>query len=331
MNQKRFSIRSAVVGLVALGATVALAACGGGGSPVSTEEPGQPATVRILLAPVFYESVYLAEREGYFDDANLTVEITEGGAASEQIPQLLSGQYDIIMTSSVSVVQAIDKGLPIKIIANQLATPAGDSASGILVPADSDIEDFGDLEGHTLALQGLQDNAHLAALMAIGLDGGDPSTVETVQLPLPAINDAITSGQVDAGYPLSIFYGAGLGAGLRTLGSPTAYATPDGPNVVYAATDDYIAAKEDVLTRFNEAIARATALGVEDDQNVRDIQLEHSTLPPDYIATAIINPANNSISRKGLQNVLDGMLQYDFIGKKITFDEVVAPVATVVD
>ena len=285
----------------------------------------------VLLGSVFYEAAYVAQEQGLFEAENLDVNLIEGGNAAEQIPQLMSGQADIAITGGVSLIQAVDRGLDVKMVLSQQNSYKGVLTTGLLAPKDSPVANYSDLGGKTIGLQALQDTTHLGTLMAAKQAGVDPASMKFVQLPLPSINEAVQKGTVDVGYPLSIFYAQGVKSGLRELGSPTSDALENGPNVVWAAKGSFIEKNAGVLERFTAAMTKATELAMADDQLIRSVQKAKTQLPPDYIDTAVIVPLDTSINRDGVQRTLDGMFEFDFITRELTFDDVVAGIAPVED
>lgn len=326
MKRRRITTRR-LAGIAALTAVTlfAVTACSGSAAGGDSSEKGDK--LNVLLGAVFSEAAYIAQEEGFFADENLDVTLMEGGAAAEQIPQLLNGQADVAITGGTSLINAVDQGLPVKMVLGQQNAGEGFVSAGLLARPDSGITSYADLEGKTIALQGLNETTHLATMLAVEQAGGDPKSIDFVQLPLPNIVDAIQNGDVDAGFPLSIFYTAGVEAGLTEIGAATSDAIPNGPNVVWASTDSYIAEHADVLERFAAAMKKAVDLAMSDDERLRTVQKEHSELPAEYIDAVPVTQITTMINRSGVQRTLDGMTEFGFIDKKLTVDDVVASLA----
>ena len=326
--------RSFTVGLAGL-TIAALAACGAQ-SPTAddpTSEPGgERATIRLVIGPVFYEVVRIAEQEGYFEDENLDVVVSEGGTAAETAAQLIAGQVDIAMSGGVSIIQGAVENLGIRMILGGTSADPTVDTSGIIARADSGIDGCEDLAGKTVALQGLNESTHLGVLLCADAAGIDPSSITFVQLPLPNLNDAVLKGDVDATYNIGAFYGAGIAAGLVLVNNPTRDVLSLAPSVVYAATDAYVEENEDVVKRFQAAIIKAAELGRADDfAAIREIQLQTSQLDPEYIKTATQGGYQTDLYRSGTQKTLDGMFKFGFIPREISIDEVISPIAPLGD
>lgn len=327
--------RFAAIG-IAGGAALMLAACAGGsggsgGNGGGGGEDG-PATIKLSIGPVFYEVVRIAEQEGLFEKQNLDVEIVEGATASENAAQLIAGQVDIAMSGGVSIVQGASEGLGIRTILGATSSDPEVWTSGIVAKADSGIEDYGDLAGKTIAMAGLNSNTHLNTLLAIDSAGIDIDDVTIVDLPLPNLNDAVANGDVDAAYTIGAFWGAGIEAGLVEVGTPSSDVAAWTPSVIYAATDEWVDANEDTVKRFQDAIIEAAEMAREDNfAMVREVQLEYSQLPPDYIKTATLAGYQTDLYRQGFQTILDGMFKFGWIEEELTIEDVVSPLAPLVD
>ncbi|GGA74551.1 sulfonate ABC transporter substrate-binding protein [Pseudoclavibacter endophyticus] len=324
----------AIMTCLAAASLVALAACAGESAQGDNTEPaaeGEPATIRLIIGPVFYEPVRIAEQEGIFEDYNLDVQVMDGNTASENAAQLIAGQADIAMSGGVSVIQGAVEGLGIRAILGATSSDPEVPTSGMVTTPESGIESCADLEGKTVGLQGLNETTHLGTLLCAQEAGIDPSTITFVQLPLPNLNDAVMTGEIDAAYTIGAFYGAGLEAGLIEFATPSNDVLAYGPSVVYAASDDYVEQNGDAVERFQQAMVEAHELGIADNfAKIRDVQREYSQLDPDFIANSIIAGYQTDLYESGLQRTLDGMFEFGFISRAVEIDEVVSPVAPLV-
>jgi len=318
--------------------TVALAACTGAPAPTPVESSSTPtseseltpATIRVIAAPVFNEPLYIAEEQGYFADEALTVEIVKGGTAAENAAQLVAGDAEIAMSSGVALITGAVRGLTIRAILGGTSTDPAVVSSGLVVTADSDVKSYADLGGKTIAVQGLNSNPHLATLLAAKHAGADASTLTFVDLPLPNINNAVTQGDVNVGYPTGSFYGQAIDAGLVSLGSPTGDALAWAPNVIYVADDAYVSANEDVVKRFQAAMIKASELARKDNfAAVRAIQKKNTQTDPAVIDAAVLSGYQTDIYESGFRTMLEGMLEFNFIDAPVAFEDVVSPLAPI--
>jgi len=100
--------------MAALVCAVVVAACGdddsGGGE-------GEPATLRVGVIPIAdVAPLYLGMKKGFFKQEQLTIkpQLAEGGAAIT--PAVLSGDFQIGFSNTLSLLIAASKDLPVEII-----------------------------------------------------------------------------------------------------------------------------------------------------------------------------------------------------------------------
>lgn len=323
--------RRAFTGLAAaLALGLALSACGGsaGADTAASKDSGSGSSggldsINLLVAPVAYEPVYIAQDRGIFKKHGLQVNLVEGGTAAQQIPQLLSGKVDIGATGGTSLIAAVSQGIPVQAVAGSLNADASIVTSGLLVKADSPIHSYKDLQGKTVGLQGLKETTQLGTMLGVAAQGGDPSTVKFVQLPLPNLNDAVLKGQVDAAYNISSFYPAGLSQGLRAIGAPANEYMNGGPSALWFATKQYIAKHQGTVKKFQAAMQEATQYARAHQDAVVDQEIKHTSQDPNYLKHAPAQNLDWRIDRNGVQKTLDAMARFKFIDSKPSFNDVV--------
>ena len=64
-----------------------------------------------------YAHMYLAQDMGFYKERNLNVRMGEGAGAPAALGALLQGQEDVVILPAIFAVSAIQKGMPVKIIA----------------------------------------------------------------------------------------------------------------------------------------------------------------------------------------------------------------------
>lgn len=64
-----------------------------------------------------YGALYLAQEAGYYQRANLAVRLGEGAGAPAALGALIQGQEDVVILPGIFAISAIQKGMPIRLIA----------------------------------------------------------------------------------------------------------------------------------------------------------------------------------------------------------------------
>ncbi|QBE49051.1 ABC transporter substrate-binding protein [Leucobacter triazinivorans] len=204
---------------LALGAVLALAACsstatttapeGSDGTPevssVRISGIQGPGTVPLQLASEQTAAEYGLEVEPVYVD-NSGVAVTS----------VISGDTAAANSSYFGVIDAINQGLPIVVIAEGWASTP-DTGSLEALP-DSGIASLADLEGRTVNVISLTSSHAIKLRHAMLAEGLDPDAVDWVELPYGEVAAALEQGTIDA----SSAVGPTLAA-VRGLGSTTVF------------------------------------------------------------------------------------------------------------
>lgn len=94
-----------------------------------------------------YGFFYLGEAKGIYKDAGVTLNLGEGAGAQAALGSLIQGQEDAVILPGIFAISAIQKGMPVKIIA--LYQPA--SPVVLISHPDKPVNKPKDLEGKTIA------------------------------------------------------------------------------------------------------------------------------------------------------------------------------------
>jgi len=151
----------------------------------------------------FWDStmVDIAEKQGFFKEAGLEIEVlyTEGGAST--LTPLLAGSIDVAMSNGIlGVIGAYSKGAPVRIISAE-GTGAGDAFW--YAPTQSGIKSLKDTNGKTVAFSSPGSSTNLVLLQLIKAAGASPKTVPTGGA--PATYTQVMTGQIDVGWSVPPF------------------------------------------------------------------------------------------------------------------------------
>lgn len=316
--------RPALVAASALVGALALAGC----SSAPSAEPGGEAsggtmTLRVSIAPANFETVYLAQEQGFFEAEGLTVEVVAGGAPPQAIPQLLSGEVDIAQTSGAPAIASVSQGLPIAALMPAILAVPEPVTSGVLAKPDSGITSWKDLTGKTVASPAIGELADLSVRMLVDQDGGDSSTVEVVQVDPAATVDAIQDGTVDAGIAIATFYGAGVAAGLTDLGQSSSLALEGAPNSLFVTTQDQVASNAPALEAFVAAMQKAAEYAIANPDAVRAVEKQYTKIPPEVIDASTPPAFVTAFDEDGFTKSIEAMLEYGYITTSTSYEDIV--------
>ncbi|MFE1794600.1 ABC transporter substrate-binding protein [Streptomyces sp. NPDC059517] len=301
------------VSVVTLVVAAPLAACGSGDA-TSAGSDG-PAKITVLRSNgALFEPLYIAEQQGYFEDAGLDVTIKAGAQdTSQNAPSVLNGEAQFAMTDSSGFLKGAAKNMPIRIATGLVsATTKTDPTDGLLVKKSSSIKGFADLEGRTVGLSALGGTIQFIVEYLVEKEGGDPSKVKFVSLPTTSLTDAATTGKTDAVYSFGAFFAAGKQAGLRSIGN----GMNDLPGItqgVLFATQKYLSSNSATAKKFTDAVAKAITYANAHPDAVKAIDKKYTQLPADYIEKSQIAYYDKNIDTTVMRTVITKMHGYDLL------------------
>lgn len=254
----------------AAGALLVLSACGG---DASGDEAGDSDKLTVLHAPINYEAVYIAEREGYFDEVGLDVEIRPGGTAQDNLGQLAGGSADLSIISWDVAVSSTQEGVPIQVVSSNAVVSEEFDTSAVFVREDSDIESMADLEGRTIAFNSVGTGGNVPVLQALEAEGVDADSVTQVAIPYASMEAALENGQVDAVFPSdSYFHQISANEDYKAIAHPSREFRGGLPITLWAGTDEWLEQNPETAERFVEAMTKA--IEFYSDESNRETVLE---------------------------------------------------------
>ena len=173
--------------------------------------------------------------------------------ASAIVPGVVSGQFQFGFSNVTSLLIAQSRRLPLKVIANGVASTGKDKADfGGVVTRDDSIKTAADLAGKQVAVNTLKNIGDSTIRASVRKAGGDPSSVKFVELAfLPA---ALEAGQVDAIWVVEPFLSTSIWQGGR-LASTTSSRTV----AVYFTSEQLTKDDPDLVKRFTDAMTESLA------------------------------------------------------------------------
>jgi len=161
-------------------------------------------TLRVAVAQRgFWNSTFvdIAEKQGFFKDEGLTIEVlyTEGGAST--LTPLIAGSIDVAMSNGIlGVIAAYAKGAPVRIIT---AEATGAAEAFWYAKTESGIKSLKDTNGKTVAFSSPGSSTNLILLQLVKAAGVSPKMVPTGGL--PATYTQVMTGQIDVGWAVPPF------------------------------------------------------------------------------------------------------------------------------
>src|SRR5208282_5824873 len=191
---------------------------------------------------------HVAVKNGYFDAANIKIDLVFAQSNASVIQQLAAGSYAVApIAGMVDPIRAIDKGAPVALVRIVIQSPP------YALLAKPEIRTIEDLKGKTIIIGGAKDITRIFTermLEPHGLKSGDYDYVFAGAT--SARFAALKSGAVDAALLTMPFNFFAATAGYSNLGF-TFDVLPDMPFAGMAVNRPWAQAHADVLKRFLDA------------------------------------------------------------------------------
>lgn len=259
---------------------LALSACGSG-SPsgsqaTATTAAGGTALEKItvgVIPIVDTAPIFLGDSKGFFAEEGLDLDIQTATGGSAIVPGIQSGSYDFAFSNLVSLMVANDKGLSMKVVANGVTTSGNQEGDfgAVVVSQDSPIQSPKDLAGKKVSVNNLSNIGDITISQVVKDDGGDPGTVDFVEVPFPDAPAALENGIVDAAWILDPFLVQAKADGARVVSNNFADFDPELDIAAYFTSADKVAAEPEQTAKFQRAMNKSLQYAQEHPQEVRDI------------------------------------------------------------
>jgi len=236
---------------------------------------GSAAALPVVARPVFGQSLtsikvattptdigaqpFYATDMGFFKAAGLdaNTQIISNGAAITSA--VLGGAIDVAQSNIVSLALAREKGLDVVVIAPAGIYSSKEPTSAIVVAKSSSYKTAKDLNGKTIACNGLQNISQIGPEAWLDKNGGDLASYKWTDMPFPQMIGAINTGRVDAALIAEPVLSDALANGSRVLGYAYDAIAPTFLIGAWFTTGAWAKAHADTVKQFQKAMSVAAA------------------------------------------------------------------------
>ena len=319
--------------LVALGIAAALVAGGCGDDEEETGGGGggggqaEQTTLRVGVIPIAdVAPLYLGIKQGFFEEENLKIEpqLAEGGAAIT--PAVLSGDFEIGFSNTISLLIAASKDLPVTIISQGVlgGKTEEEAWADLLVLKDGPIKEPKDLEGKTIAVNTLKNICEVTIRKSLSDMGVDDSTLKWAEVPFPDMNAALEAKRVDGACVVEPFVSQGKAGKAKGIDPFYVNTAPDLTVATYFTSKQYAAENPEVVEGFTAAIKKSLDYAQQNPDAVRDILAEYTQIPPEAAANIKLPQWRQDITTDTVELLSQLSLEYGLIEEEPDLNELIA-------
>ena len=320
------------IAVLAAASVLGLSACGSG-SPSSTG--GGTATggasgdsgltkVSVGVIPIVdCAPIYLGDKQGFFKDEGLQLDIQTATGGAAIVPGIVSGSFDFAFSNLISVMVAKDKGLDLKFVANGASTTGeiGKDIGGVVVPAGSSIQSAKDLAGKTVSVNNLSNIGDTTIKSVIEKDGGDPSSVKFVEVAFPDAPAALANKQVEAAWILEPFLSKAVAEGGKVVSWNFVEMHPELDIAGYFTKAETIQGKAELTQKFTRAMNKSLEYAQANPQEVRDIVGSYTKIDDAARAAIVLPRYRVEFNQDAFKTLGDAAAKYGTLTKAPNADE----------
>jgi NitT/TauT family transport system substrate-binding protein len=284
-------------------------------------------TVRIgCNATDLYLQPYIAQDNGFFTRAGLTVPITPfaNGAANAQA--VIAGAVDTGPADMIQIANAYNRGIPLAFYAGSGLYASKAPTIQLCVAKTSAYATPKDLEGGTIAVVALKSLTEAAMREWLRRNGVDATRVKLYELPYAEMGAALVRGTVNAAFIGEPFLTAAR-ADVRVIASPNDSVAPNFYLSAWFARRDWIGGNADTLRKLRAAFY----------DTARWANTHHDDTATTLVKYAKVDPAltqrmnrisyATSLDPAMMQPVLDIAVRYGLIEKPVAAQDLIGAVS----
>ena len=246
----------------------------------------------------------------FYKDAGFDVKLTILNNTASLASAVASGALEIGFGSVVPLAQAHLRGLNFKVIAPATIYDGKVPVNVIMVGKNSTVQKAADLNGQTVAVNGLRDLTQYEMQAWIDKNGGDVKSVKLIETPFSEMAVALDTGRVAAGILAEPFWTAAL-ATCRVLGNGSAAVANRFMVTGWFATTDWLAKNPDTAKRFQTTMLQIAKWANANHAESQVIVPKYTKISPDVAARmvrAVIGEAKPDVAL--IQPVIDVAVKY---------------------
>lgn len=315
-QKRRVRWAGAVAGLAIT--ALAFTGCASGDATTGSEGDGGDELTKITVATLptaNLAALHLGIDLGYFEDEGLEVTTQDVQTGSEMITGTVADKFDFMCVGYVPAFTAIDKGLPVRIIAgNDVGGSTVDTDWQItMVGKDSPVKTVEDLATATIGVNALKGVSEVIVRASLRAQGVDDSQIKLTEIPFPEMPAALASKTIDAAYTPEPFVTAILNDGGSVIDAPYAVLGDGFPNGAWGTSTKMIESEPDTVAAFTRAVTKSLEYAAENPDAVREIIPTYTQVSAEVAAEIRLPVFSAELNLDLLHDLLDFTKEFEVI------------------
>jgi len=222
----------------------------------------------------------------FFKDAGFDVKLTVLNNTASLASAVASGALEIGFGSVIPLAQAHLRGLNFRVIAPATIYNGTTPVNVIMVGKNSTVKTAADLNGQTVAVNGLRDLTQYEMQAFIDKNGGDVKSVKLIETPFSEMAVALDTGRVAAGILAEPFWTAALDT-CRVLGNGSAAVGNHYMVTGWFASTDWLAKNGDTAKRLQAVMLQIARWANANRAESQTIVPKYTKITPEVAARMV--------------------------------------------
>jgi NitT/TauT family transport system substrate-binding protein len=281
--------------------------------------------IRVIGLPIDTGlEVQYAQAAGLITQSGLNVhaETLYAGAAVQAA--VAGGSADIGLTNVSSLATAREKGLPLVMVAPAGLFTSKEPSSVLMVARDSTLRTAHDLNGKTIAVNGLKSISQLGPEIWMDKNGGDSTTAHFIDMPFAEMPQALATHRIDAAL-IAEPQATTAKKEARVFASVYDAIAPRFLITAWFSTAAWVSANPDLARKFAAMIYRTAAWSNTHRAQTAEVLINVTHLDPAIVKVMPRVVFDESPDPAALKPHLDAALKYGLITKPVAPDDLFAP------
>jgi len=231
------------------------------------------------------EAAFVAKDEGMFEKNGLNVEFLPTGSNQTLVAALVAGSHQIVAVSPTVLLQAVDSGIDLVVVANCGVTARRTATNvGLAVRGGVEISKPEDIKGKKVGTPSIGGTLDILFRQWLKQKNVPEKSVTFIEVPIPNTADVLKGGTIDAiiaGEP-------SLGRAVSQSNGKVAFnymsEIPENlPYTTFVATREWAKANTGTIKSFRTAFAEAAGYVAANQGKTREIVSKYTRLPVEVL------------------------------------------------
>lgn len=252
------------------------------------------------------EAAFVAKDEGMFEKNGLNVEFLPTGSNQTLVAALVAGSHQIVAVSPTVLLQAVDSGIDLVVVANcGVTAPRTATNVGLAVRGGVEISKPEDIKGKKVGTPSIGGTLDILFRQWLKQKNVPEKSITFIEVPIPNTADVLKGGTIDAiiaGEP-------SLGRAVSQSNGKVAFnymsEIPENlPYTTFVATREWAKANAGTIKSFRTAFAEAADYVAANQGKTREIVSKYTRLPVEVL-TKIELPECKTVPSKAALDYFD--------------------------